>query len=64
MWQDSKTQIGTKLKLKFDKNQFVSSFFLVKTTWHLDNQWDGKGALFCDLAMFLIEGVKPETALQ
>ena len=47
LWQNSKTQIVTKLR-----NSNFNQSFLVVTTWHLDYQWDVFEAAFCDLAMF------------
>ena len=57
LWQNSKTQIGTKLR-KSNRKQTqqpkknLAESFLVITTWHLDHQWNVFEAAFCILAMF------------
>ena len=36
-----------------DSSSSDSSTPLVKTTWHLDNQWDVHGSAFCDSCVVL-----------
>ena len=49
-WQNSKTQIVTKLKnSNCEKIQNLKLWhLLVKTTWHLTKQWHVLGAAFCN----------------
>ena len=39
----------------------MSVLCVVRTTWFLDIRWDGKGAAFCDLAMFYLTTPKMKT---
>ena len=47
LWQNSRTQIVTKLK----------KGLLVKTFWHLDSRWDDLWAAFCDSRDVLYESI-------
>ena len=59
------TKLNKKLKQKLIKNFFAKSIdltllntnfwtksLLIRTTWHLNNQWDVIGTAFCSLAIF------------
>ena len=48
MWQKLKKNLNPDNSIS-DK---TSKSLLVRTTWHLDNQWDVLWAVFCNLAMF------------
>ena len=45
-------QFGTKIKNLNPDNSNWQNSLLVRTTWHLDYQWNVLWAAFCDLAMF------------
>ena len=52
MWLNSTNQIVTsQIVTNSVTNQFLAKCLLLKTTWHLANQWDVLVAAFCDLAM-------------
>ena len=55
LWQNPKNPDSDKIQLKSWKLNFwknLKKSLLVRTPWHLNNQWDLVGAAFCNLAMF------------
>ena len=51
LWQNSKTWIVTKLEIwqiLMYEGKKLKKDLLVRTYWHLDNQWDVLWAAFCD----------------
>ena len=57
LWQNSKIQIVTKLelwKISIYEKKPIQRCLLIRPFWHIDNQWDGVWAGFCNSRNFLL----------